>query len=180
AYFFKQAGIPVFSADEIVHQLYSSEPTVSLIERAFPGVTENGQVNRLKLSEILVNNSKKLKILEKIIHPLVRKKEREFINTARQQKKKLVVLDIPLLFETKSESLVNNIVVVSSPPEIQKVRAMSRLNMSEKKFSIINAKQLSDKKKRKYADFVINTGKDLENTRQQVLQVIKSLLKDAS
>ncbi|WP_438721646.1 dephospho-CoA kinase [Bartonella rochalimae] len=180
AYFFKQAGIPVFSADEVVHQLYSSEPTVSLIESAFPGITENGQVNRLKLSEILVNNSKKLKILEKIIHPLVREKEREFINIARQQKKKLVVLDIPLLFETKSESRVNSIVVVSSPPEIQKARAMSRPNMSEEKFSIINAKQLSDKQKRKYADFVIDTGKDFENTRQQVLRVIKNLLKDGS
>ncbi|MCL6229063.1 dephospho-CoA kinase [Bartonella bilalgolemii] len=178
--FFKQAGIPVFSADEAVHQLYNSEPTVSLIERTFPGVIENGVVNRIKLSEILVNNSEKLKILEKIIHPLVQKKEKEFINIARRQKKKLVVLDIPLLFETKSENRVDSIVVVSSPPEIQKARAMNRPNMNEEKFSIINTRQVSDKQKRKYADFVINTGKDLEDTRQQVLQVIKSLLKDAS
>ncbi|OPB32384.1 dephospho-CoA kinase [Bartonella sp. AR 15-3] len=178
--FFKQAGVPVFSADEAVHKLYSSELTVSLIERAFPGVTENNLVNRMKLSDILVNNSKKLKILEKIIHPLVQKKEEEFINIARQQKKKLVVLDIPLLFETKSENRVNSIVVVSSPPEIQKARAMNRPNMNEEKFSIINTRQVSDKQKRKCADFVINTGKDLEDTRQQVLQVIKSLLKDAS
>ncbi|WP_407965508.1 dephospho-CoA kinase [Bartonella sp. C271] len=178
--FFKQAGVPVFSADEAVHQLYSDELTVSLIERAFPGVIENNLVNRMKLSEIVVNNSKKLKILEKIIHPLVQKKEEEFINIARQQKKKLVVLDIPLLFETKSENRVDSIVVVSSPPEIQKARAMNRPNMNEEKFSIINTRQVSDKQKRKYADFVINTGKDLEDTRQQVLQVIKSLLKDAS
>ncbi|CBI75686.1 Dephospho-CoA kinase [Bartonella clarridgeiae 73] len=178
--FFKQAGVPVFSADEAVHQLYRNELTISLIERAFPGVIENGQVNRLKLSEILINNIEKLKILEEIIHPLVQKKEREFINIARQQKKKLVVLDIPLLFETKSENRVNSVVVVSSPPEIQKARAMNRPNMNEEKFLIINTKQVSDKQKRKYADFVIDTGKDLENTRQQVLKVIKSLLKDDS
>ncbi|AQX28599.1 MULTISPECIES: dephospho-CoA kinase [unclassified Bartonella] len=178
--FFKQAGVPVFSADEVVHQLYRSEPIVSLIKDVFPDVIENGQVNRLKLSEILINDSEKLKILEEIIHPLVKKKEREFINIARQQKKNLVVLDIPLLFETKSENRVNSVVVVSSPPEVQKTRAMNRPNMNEEKFSIINTKQVSDKQKREYADFIIDTGKDLENTRQQVLQVIKNLLKNDS
>ncbi|MCZ2203511.1 dephospho-CoA kinase [Bartonella sp. A05] len=178
--FFKQAGIPVFSADEIVHKLYRNEPTLSLIARTFPGVVENGQVNRIKLSKIVVNNCEKLQTLEKMIHPLVQEKEKEFIDKARQQKKKIVVLDIPLLFETKAENRVDSIVVVSAPSEIQKKRVMSRQNMNEEKFAIINAKQISDEKKREYADFIIDTGKSLENTRQQVFDVIESLLKDIS
>ncbi|WP_208442066.1 dephospho-CoA kinase [Bartonella raoultii] len=176
--FFKQAGIPVFSADEAVHQLYKSEPAVSLIARIFPNVVEDGKVNRLKLSKILINDHEKLQILEKIIHPLVQKKEEEFIETARQQEKELVVLEIPLLFETNGEKRVDSVVVVSAPRTIQKARAMIRQDMNEEKFSFIDARQMSDEEKRKRADFIIDTGKDLENTRRQVLYVIKNLLKN--
>ncbi|KEC56067.1 dephospho-CoA kinase [Bartonella koehlerae] len=176
--FFRQAGISVFSSDEAVYQLYKSESILSLIEHTFPGVVENGKMSRLKLSEILINDNKKLQTLEKIIHPLVQKKEKEFVDTARQQGEKLVVLDTPLLFETKGEKRVDNVVVVSTSLAIQKERAMIRKNMNEKKFSFINARQMPDEKKRARADFIIDTGKDLENTRQQVLFVIKSLLKN--
>ncbi|WP_078689274.1 dephospho-CoA kinase [Bartonella schoenbuchensis] len=180
ARFFEQAGVPVFSADEVVHQLYRSEPVLSLIIRTFPGVVENGQVNRLKLSKVLINNHEKLQTLEKIIHPLVWKKEEEFVNRARQQGKKLIVLDIPLLFETNSENRVDSVIVVSAPSAIQKKRVMNRPNMSEEKFAAISAKQISDEKKRERADFVIDTGKSLDNTRQQVFRIIKNLLKDVS
>ncbi|WP_144753236.1 MULTISPECIES: dephospho-CoA kinase [Bartonella] len=176
--FFKQADIPVFNADEAVHQLYKSEPAVSLIAHIFPNVVEDGKVNRLKLSKILINDREKLQILEKIIHPLVQKKEKEFIETARQQEKELVVLEIPLLFETNGEKRVDSIVVVSAPRAIQKARAMIRQDMNEEKFSFIDARQMSDEEKRKRADFIIDTGKDLENTRRQVLYVIKNLLKN--
>ncbi len=176
--FFKQAGISVFNADEAVHKLYESEPTLSLIAHTFPTVIENGKVNRLKLSEILMNNNEQLQTLEKIVHPLVKKKEKEFIDTARQKGEKLVVLDIPLLFETKSEKRVNSVIVVSAPRAIQKRRVMIRPNMNEKKFALINARQMSDEKKRERADFIIDTGKDLENTRQQVFCLIKSFLKN--
>ncbi|WP_375701165.1 dephospho-CoA kinase [Bartonella sp. AA81SXKL] len=176
--FFKQAGISVFSADEAVKQLYKSEPALSFIERIFPGVVENGEVNRLKLSEILIDDKEKLQTLEKIIHPLVQEKEREFIDIAREQGKKLVILDIPLLFEKNGESRVDSVIVVSAPPEIQKERVMIRQGMNEKKFAFINAQQMPDEKKRERADFIIDTGKDLENTRQQVFDVIKKLLKN--
>ncbi|WP_273722368.1 dephospho-CoA kinase [Bartonella sp. AU18XJBT] len=173
--FFKQAGISVFSADEAVQQLYKSEPALSFIERIFPGVVENGEVNRLKLSEILIDDKEKLQTLEKIIHPLVQEKEREFINIARKQGEKLVILDIPLLFEKNGESRVDSVIVVSAPSEIQKERVMIRKGMNEKKFAFINSQQMPDEKKRERADFVIYTGKNLENTRQQVFDVIKKL-----
>lgn len=176
--FFKQAGIPVFSADNAVHKLYKSEPAVSLIARVFPSVIENDKVNRSKLSEILLKDNEKLQTLEKIIHPLVQEKEKEFIDIAHQQREKLVVLEIPLLFETNSEKRVDNVVVVSAPRVIQKSRAMIRQDMNEEKFAFINARQMPDEEKRKRADFIIDTGKDLENTREQVFYVIKNLLKN--
>lgn len=176
--FFRQAGISVFSADEAVQQLYKSEPALSHIERIFPSVIENGEVNRLKLSEILIDDKKKLQTLEKIIHPLVQEKEKEFIDIARDQGKKLVILDIPLLFETNGENRVDNVIVVSASPEIQKERVMIRQGMNEKKFAFINSQQIPDEKKQERADFIIDTGKDLENTRQQVFDVIKRLLEN--
>ncbi|GAA4658264.1 dephospho-CoA kinase [Bartonella pachyuromydis] len=176
--FLKQAGVPVFSADNVTHQLYKSKPVISLIASVFPSVIEDGKVNRLKLSEILINDHEKLQILEKIIHPLVQKKEQEFIKVAHQQGKELVVLDIPLLFETNSEKRVDSVIVVSAPRAIQKARVMIRQDMSEEKFAFIDARQMPDKEKRKRADFIIDTGKDLENTREQVFYVIKNLLKN--
>ncbi|QEE12998.1 dephospho-CoA kinase [Bartonella krasnovii] len=176
--FFKQAGVPVFSADEAVHQLYKSEPVVSLITHMFPNVIEDGKINRLKLSKVLIGDKEKLQTLEKIIHPLVQKKEEEFIETARRQEKELVVLEIPLLFETNGEKRVDSVVVVSATRAIQKARVMIRQDMNEEKFSFIDARQMSDEEKRKRADFIIDTGKDLENTRKQVLYVIKNLLKN--
>lgn len=176
--FFRQAGISVFSADEAVQQLYKSEPALSHIERIFPSVIENGEVNRLKLSEILIDDKKKLQTLEKIIHPLVQEKEKEFIDIARDQGKKLVILDIPLLFETNGENRVDNVIVVSASPEIQKERVMIRQGMNEKKFAFINSQQIPDEKKQERADFIIDTGKDLKNTRQQVFDVIKRLLEN--
>ncbi|EJF76503.1 dephospho-CoA kinase [Bartonella birtlesii] len=176
--FFKQAGISVFSADDAVHQLYKDEPVVSLIARAFPSVIEDNKINRLKLSKILLNNHDKLQKLEKIIHPLVQEKEKEFIERAHREEKKLVILEIPLLFETKSEKRVDSVIVVSAPRTIQKERAMIRQNMNEEKFAFINARQMPDKEKRERADFIIDTGKNLENTREQVYYVIKKLLKN--
>ncbi|WP_336293763.1 dephospho-CoA kinase [Bartonella sp. CB169] len=178
ANFFRQAGISVFSADDAVYQLYKSEPILSLIAHTFPNVVENGEVNRSKLSKIVIDDSKKLQTLEKIIHPFVREKEKEFIDKARQKGEKLIVLDIPLLFETNSEKRVDSVVVVSAPLEIQKERVMIRPNMDEKKIAFINSQQMSDEKKRERADFIIDTGKDLEDTRQQVFSMIKSLLKN--
>ncbi|GAA5096545.1 dephospho-CoA kinase [Bartonella acomydis] len=176
--FFKQVGIPVFSADDSVHQLYNDKPAVSLIARAFPNAIEDGKINRLKLSEILLNDPEKLQKLEKIIHPLVQEKEKEFIEKARREGKKLVVLEIPLLFETKSEKRLDSVIVVSAPRTIQKDRAMIRPNMNEEKFAFINTRQMSDEEKQERADFIIDTGKDLENTREQVFGVIKNLLKN--
>ncbi|ALE03268.1 dephospho-CoA kinase [Bartonella ancashensis] len=175
--FFRDAGVPVFSADEIVHKLYQQKTTLLAIKNVFPDIIKNGQIDRLELSEIITHNSNELQKLEKIIHPLVRKEEKEFIKVAREQGEKMVVLEIPLLFEINGTDRVDHVIVVSAPLELQRERAMKRPNMSEEKFNVLNARQIPNKQK--YADFVIDTGKSLEDTRQQVLCIIDDILKNA-
>lgn len=171
---FKAAGIPVISADEIVHELYRSD-AVKLIEAAFPGSTSGGVVDRQALSAILLRDPASFKRLEAIIHPLVREREHAFLNQARVNGHAMALLDIPLLYETGGEQRVDTVVVVSCDPDIQRQRVMARPGMTEDKFESIVARQLPDDEKRARADFVIDTGKGLEPARRQVADIISRL-----
>lgn len=175
AAFFKKYGIAVYSSDEAVHELYLEEPALSLIEAAFPNTVINGEVSRQNLSSYVVGNSDNLKKLEAIIHPLVRKKEQDFIKLHQDNCEKLVVLDIPLLFETGGESRVDKIAVVSAPYDIQRTRVLARENMSEEKFAAILKRQMPDSEKRAHADFIIDTSQGLIAAEQAVQNIIKTL-----
>lgn len=171
---FKAAGVPVISADEIVHELYRGD-AVKLIEAAFPGSTSAGIVDRQALSEILLSDPAGFKRLEAIIHPLVREREHAFLNQARIDGHAMALLDIPLLYETGGETRVDTVVVVSCDPDIQRQRVLARPGMTEDKFDSIVARQLPDAEKRSRADFVIDTGKGLEPARRQVADIISQL-----
>ncbi|MHC5306088.1 dephospho-CoA kinase [Bartonella sp. LJL80] len=175
AEFFKAEGIPVYSADETVHALYRSEPALSLVEAAFPGSVVNGQIDRRKLSHFVVGNPEQLAKLEKIVHPLVRQKENAFIEMSRDQGQSLVVLDIPLLFETGIDGRVDKIAVVSAPAAIQRQRVLAREGMDEDKFNRILSHQLPDQEKRQRADFIIETGRGLADAKAQVHALIVQL-----
>lgn len=171
---FKAAGVPVISADEIVHELYRGD-AVKLIEAAFPGSTSAAIVDRQALSEILLRDPAGFKRLEDIIHPLVREREHAFLNQARNDGHAMALLDIPLLYETGGETRVDTVVVVSCDPDIQHQRVLARPGMTEDKFDSIVARQLPDAEKRARADFVIDTGKGLEPARRQVAEIISQL-----
>jgi dephospho-CoA kinase len=171
---FKAAGVPVISADEIVHELYRGD-AVKLIEAAFPGSTSGGVVDRQALSEILLRDPAGFKQLEAIIHPLVREREHAFLDQARIDGHAMALLDIPLLYETGGEKRVDTVVVVSCDPDIQRQRVLARPGMTEDKFDSIVARQLPDAEKRARADFVIDTGKGLEPARRQVADIIIQL-----
>jgi dephospho-CoA kinase len=171
---FKAAGVPVISADEIVHELYRGD-AVKLIEAAFPGSTSDGVVDRQALSEILLRDPAGFKQLEAIIHPLVREREHAFLDQARIDGHAMALLDIPLLYETGGEKRVDTVVVVSCDPDIQRQRVLARPGMTEDKFDSIVARQLPDAEKRARADFVIDTGKGLEPARRQVADIIIQL-----
>lgn len=171
---FEAMGIPVNSADAVVHQLYEGE-AAALIEAAFPGVAPDGVVDRRLLSEQLMAAPDGFARLEAIIHPLVRAREQEFIARARSMGEPMVVLDIPLLFETGAADRVDRIVVVSCALEIQRDRVLARSGMTEAKFAAILSRQTPDAEKRARADYVIDTGKGLEAARQQVADIVAEL-----
>lgn len=171
---FREAGVPVYSADEQVHKLYSGK-AAPLIEAAFPGTVLQGVVDREKLSGHVIGNPQAMRQLESIVHPLVREAEMDFVNSASSAGAPFAVLDIPLLFETGSGDRFDHIIVVSTDPQTQRSRVMARPGMTEEKFEAILARQIPDPEKRARADFVIDTGKGLEHVRNHVAQIARQL-----
>jgi dephospho-CoA kinase len=171
---FAQQGVAVFDSDAAVHQLYEQE-AVSLIEADFPGTTMEGKVDRQKLGEMLRQNPANFKILEGIVHPLVRRKQQEFLEDERKRGTEFSLLDIPLLFETDAHTRVDVVVVVSCAPDIQRQRVLARPGMSEEKFQMVLARQMPDEEKRKRADFIIDTGRGIDDAREQVKAVLVTL-----
>ena len=173
--FFEEAGVPVYNADRAVHELYESKPVIENLSRIFPDCLTDGRIDRSKLSKTIVKDPSKLAILEKFIHPLVRKKEKDFVKKYRDRGDPLVVLDIPLLFEKGPEGRVDKIAVVSAPLEVQRQRVLARSGWDDEKLDRILSRQISDEEKRRRADFIIDTGKSLDDARQQVKYLISRL-----
>jgi dephospho-CoA kinase len=170
---FRQAGIPVYDADAEVAALYApGGAAAAAVEQAFPGVTNNGAVDRALLSAALLTEQGGLKRLEAVVHPLVRLRRAAFLDAARDAGAKAVVLDIPLLFEVGAENQVDAVVVVSAPTDVQRQRALSRPGMSAEKLALILARQVPDAEKRGRADFVIDTSAGLDDARIQVGHVL--------
>jgi dephospho-CoA kinase len=174
--FFAEAGAPVHDADAAVHQLYAGAAAAA-IEAAFPGTTAGGKVDRVRLSEQVLEDPAALKRLEAIVHPLVRRDEERFLREAEGAGATIAVLNIPLLFETGGEKRCDAVVVVSAPPEMQRARVMTRPGMTEEKFASLLGKQVPDAEKRRRADFVVDTSKDLDSTRAQVRAILQAAAK---
>lgn len=171
---FADEGVPVNDADQVVHDLYRSE-AVEPIRAMFPDVIVDGVVDRKKLSENLAKKPAKFADLEAVVHPLVRAREKAFLDEQRALGKKVVVLDIPLLFETGADRRVDKIVVVSCEPGVQRQRVLSRPGMTPEKFELILSRQTPDAEKRARADYVIDTGHGIDMARSQVKTLLKEL-----
>ena len=171
---FTEEGVPVHDSDAAVHKLYEGE-AVAAIEEAFPGSTANGKVDRQKLGAMVVNDAAALKRLEAIVHPLVRQSGARFLEQARQRGEKIVVLDIPLLFETGGETRVDAVVVVTAPQEVQRQRVLERPGMTPDKLEALLAKQMPDAEKRRRADFIVDSGNGLESAREQVRNILRKI-----
>jgi dephospho-CoA kinase len=171
---FAQAGVPVHDADAAVHRLYAGD-AVAAIEAAFPGATYGGTVDRTRLSERVLRDAASIRRLEAIIHPLVRRSEIEFLSRAVSLGRRVVVLDIPLLFETGAENRVDAVVVVSADPRVQRERVLARPGMTPAKLDAILAKQLSDVEKRRRAHFVVDSSASLDSARAQVHGILRAV-----
>jgi dephospho-CoA kinase len=171
---FRELGVPVNDADEVVHELYRGE-AVAPVEAAFPGVAKNGVIDRAELSRRLVAAPERLGELERIVHPLVRERERQFLAQHKAAGAPFVLLDIPLLYETKAEARVDRVVVVTCDPEKQRERVMKRPGMTAEKFAMILARQVPDSEKRARADYIIDTSDSFDVTREQIRAIVDDL-----
>jgi len=173
---FAEAGVPVYDADAAVHQLYEGEAAPA-IEAAFPGTTANGKVDRAKLSAQVVHDPAAIKRLEGIVHPMLGASRQKFFADAEATGAPVVVLDIPLLFETGGEKRVDAVVVVTTSSELQRERVLARGTMDETKLVAIIAKQMPDAEKRKRADFLVNTSHGLDPVRAEIKHILAEVVK---
>ncbi len=169
---FADEGVPVHDADAAVHRLYAGE-AVAPIEAAFPGSAVGGKIDRTILGTHLVAHPAEFAKLEAIVHPLVRRAEEKFL--AQNKAAPVVVLDIPLLYETGAERRCDAVVVVTAPPEVQRARVFQRPGMTEERFAAIRQKQLPDAEKRARADFVVNSGHGVDAARDQVRDILRKV-----
>jgi dephospho-CoA kinase len=173
---FAALGVPVYDADAAVHALYDvGGLAVAPIGEAFPGVVVDGRIDRTKLAAVTLNDTPAIKRLEAIIHPLVGAAQMEFLVRAEQAAAPVVVLDIPLLFETGGETRVDAVIVVSAPADLQRSRVLARPGMTEDKFELILKRQVADEIKRTKAHYVIDTSLGLDHARERVAYILDDL-----
>ncbi len=173
---FADCGAATTNADQIVHDLYTTNAEViGFIRENWPDAVVDGAVDRKKLGAAVFGDDVAIKKLEHLLHPKVKQTEEDFVLAARDAGHWLAVLDIPLLYETGAEKRCDYVAVASSPYEIQKSRALSRPNMTEEKFEQILARQIPDAEKRQRADFIVDTGKTLLHSESDVKKIIKTL-----
>jgi dephospho-CoA kinase len=172
----RQMGVPVYDADATVHALQApGGAALPPIEAAFPGVVKDGVLDRQALGARVFGNKQALRRLEGIVHPLVAQRQRTFLRRAAQRRERLVVLDIPLLFEGLGERRVDATLVVSAPAFLQRARVMARPGMTADRLAGILRQQVPDAVKRRKADIVIPTGLGLAPTRAALAKAVTEL-----
>src|SRR3954468_7890129 len=173
---FAEAGVPVYDADASVHRLYEGEAAPA-IEAAFPGTTVDGRVDRTRLSAKVVHEPAAMKQLEQIVHPMLGASRQKFFDDAERSGAPVVVVDVPLLFETGGEKRVDAGVVVAPSPESQRERILARGTMTAEALDAILARQLPDAEKRKRADFVVDTSHGLDPVRAAIRDILAEVVK---
>ncbi|MEO8112996.1 MAG: dephospho-CoA kinase [Phenylobacterium sp.] len=173
---FEAEGVPVYDADAEVHRIYGpGGAAVAPLEAAFPGVIKDGAVDRATLGARVLGDDAAMDRLNRIVHPLLGASRSAFFHKAEASGTDLVVLDIPLLFETGGERSVDAVVVVSAPADVQRARVLAREGMSEARLDGILARQMADAEKRSRAHFVVDTGQGLDHARGQVRDILTAL-----
>lgn len=175
---FADLGIPTFSSDEAVHELYRGA-AVAPVEAAFPGVSVDGVIDREKLSRHLIGHPLRLKQLEAIVHPLVRARIRAFLADAETRGEAMAVVDIPLLFENGVDWGLDAVIVTTVNEAEQRRRAMARPGMTVEKLDAILARQMPQAEKVKRATYIVDTSDTIEATRQAVGELVRKLRREA-
>jgi len=155
----RRMGVPVYDADAAVHRMMAKGGSaVAQVAAVFPGVQKNAAIDRRALGRLVFGNDAAMKRLEGIIHPLVRRDEDRFLRRMQRRRARLVVMDVPLLFESGRQRRYDATMVVTAPPFLQRARVLARPGMTAATLAAIKARQLSDAEKRRRADFLIPSG----------------------
>lgn len=173
---FVRHGVPVCDSDALVHQLYDrGGAAVQPVSEAFPDVVVDGRIDREKLSKHVIGKPDAIRKLETIVHPLVGLAQWNFLKTNAENGTPMVVLDIPLLLESRGPKRVDVVVVVSAPADVQRTRVLARPGMTAEKLDAILQKQMPDAEKRSKADYIIDTSQGLAHAEAQVVSLIEAL-----
>lgn len=176
---FREAGIPVYDADAEVHKAYDvGGAAVEPVGAAFPGVVKDGKVDREELRKRVLGDPEALKVLNGIVHPIVGRARTRVFEEAEAMGADMVILDVPLIFETGGEKNMHKVIVVSAPADVQRERVLAREGMTPERLDAILAQQVPDAEKRARADYVVDTGRGLEAARAQVAAIIEDLRKE--
>lgn len=171
---FRRLGVPVHDADRAVHELLAKDDeAIKRIKEQFPSSEKKGAIDREKIASQVFNDPEALARIESILHPMVRRQERLFLETAARRGCRLAVLDVPLLFETGGEARCDAVVVVSAPVFLQEQRVLSRSGMTRERLASIQARQMPDAEKRRQADFVVLTGLGRDFGLLQILNIVR-------
>jgi dephospho-CoA kinase len=172
----RRMGVPVYDADAAVHRMMRrGGSAVAQVAAAFPGVEKNGAIDRAALGQRVFGDEAALKRLEAIIHPRVRADEHAFLAAMRRRKAALVVMDVPLLFESGRDQRYDATMVVTAPAFLQRARVLARPGMTPARFVAINSRQLPDAEKRRRADFIVPSGLGRAATWHSLRAVLRAL-----
>lgn len=171
---FAELGVPVFSSDAAVHELYAGA-AVAPVGALFPGVINNGKIDRDRLAAVVLGHPEKLKALESIVHPLVRARIAAFLEEAKSTGADVALVDIPLLFEGGQDWGFDRIIVTAAPLATIRERALARPGMTGEKLDAILARQVPQDDKISRADYVIHTDRPLADTRAEIVALVETL-----
>lgn len=172
---FTALGVPVFASDDHVHELYRGA-AVAPVEAAFPGVTKDGAIDRAELGKRILGHPERIRQVEAIVHPLVRQGSQDFVAAHRAAGAPLVVLDIPLLFESPFDYGCDAVAVTVCDEAIQRQRALARPGMTVEKLEQILARQLPQEEKKRRATYLIDTSVSIEATNAAVRALVEQIL----
>lgn len=173
----RRLNIPIYDADAEIHKLYQDQTVIQELINLFgKQIISKGFVDRSNLGRIVFSDPSKLRALEAVLHPKLQKKQKDFIQSHRLKGAKLIVLDIPLLYEIGKERSVDKVLVVTAPSWIQRRRVLGRQKMTESKFNAIVRRQLPDLVKRQRADYILETQYGYQQAFLSLKRIFQSIL----
>lgn len=171
---FADEGVPVFSADATVHELYRGK-AVKAVGDLFPAVIVDGAVDRRRLASVLAADPSLVARLEAVIHPLVREEEEAFVERSRRDGHRMIVIEHPLIFEKGERRRFDVVITTTAPAQLREERALTRSGMTEETFRLLSERQLPDEEKKARADFVVDTGLGMDAARASVRHILDRL-----